>query len=357
VDAQLPDWLVTALREDRKSLFRMDALRALFYTAVAAGLLWAITKKKLQVQTATIVLAVVCAVDIFLLSRRFLDKDKFQDDPSAQYFAATVADKWLMENRKPGERVLNLIGTVSQQGINPQAPFNEARTSYYHESIGGYHGAKMRRYQDVIDRFLMDDLVTVVQTIQTGSRDFSDAQLLNMLNARYFLAGNDARSVVTNQAAFGHAWTVDSVAYADTPEAVLSAMEQVDLRTVAVVHTQEFKPAMPVGVGTISQTSRTPNKLVYDATISGGNALVVFSEVYYKQGWKGFVDGKEVPVNRANYILRAMEVPEGKHTVELVFKPESYGRTSGLMAVSSGLILLVFVGGLVAIFKERLSGN
>ncbi|MEQ9230197.1 MAG: hypothetical protein RIF46_05900 [Cyclobacteriaceae bacterium] len=233
----------------------------------------AIHKDKLKTQFALLLLVGIVLIDVVSLSKRFLNKDNFQEDPAENYFRATGADEYIMSNAAPGERVLNLIN-----------PWNEARTSYYHESIGGYHGAKMRRYQDLVDNYLGSEANQAITKLQNGRRDFSDLKILNMLNAKYLVAGNQKEAVITNPSAFGNTWVASDVVKAQNPSDVMNQLGSIDPRKTAVVDLNEADPKFG-GQGTIALTERTPNKLVYTANISNGTALGIFSEVYYPKSW------------------------------------------------------------------------
>lgn len=333
IDAQLPDWLIGAIRDDRKSLFRMDVMRALFFTILATVVLWSIHKEKLKLQTGLVLLFVLVVVDAALLSKRFLTKDNFSDDPSTAYFRANPSDQVILSSKKPGDRVLNL-----------QNPWNEARTSYHHESVGGYHGAKMRRYQDLIDRYLFNENNQAITNLQAGSSDFAGLKVTNMLNTRFFLAGPQKEAVLENPFAYGPAWIVSSVKNVKNPDEEIESLASTDLKSIAVIDQSKFNDVQSGGSGTIQLVSKTPNKLVYTVDVSGGTALALLSEIYYPHGWKAFIDGKEARILRANYVLRALEIPQGKHEITFEFAPESYAKMGMVNMICSLLILVGFVG-------------
>lgn len=333
IDAQLPEWLVGALRDDRKVLFRMSVLRALVFTGLAFLVLWAIYKDKLKTHVAVTILIAIVVLDIVPLSKRFLNKDNFENDPKEAYFRTTGADQFILENAKPGERVLNL-----------RNPWNDGRTSYYHESIGGYHGAKMRRYQDLIDAYLAVQSNQVIQKLQNGNADFSDLKVLNMLNTKFLVAGDQKNAVLINDFATGNAWTVQDVVEVKSPDEAIEKLGTIDPKTTAVLNASEFPKVEVSGSGSVQLTDRTPNKLVYKANITGGETLAVFSEVYYPKSWVATIDGQEVDILRVDYILRALQVPEGQHDIVFEFKPKSFATTNIIMMVCSMLILLGFIG-------------
>ena len=341
VDEQLPEWLVEAIRDDRKSLFRQDVIRGLIFTLLAGGILLAAKTDRLKGQAASIVLIALVMIDMLALTHRFLNEDNFSESPSEEYFKTTAADQLILETAKPGERVLNL-----------QNPWNEARTSYYHESIGGYHGAKMRRYQDLIDAYLYNQHNSVITKLQAGSNDFKDLQVLNMLNAKFLTFGPQKENVLQNPHAFGNAWIAASMKEVNSPQEAIDALAQTDLKTTAVINASQFQ-AKSGGVGSIQLIDKNPNKITYTATISSGHGLAVFSEIYYPKGWIATIDGEEAPILRANYVLRALEIPAGQHQVVFEFKPDSYSVSNSVMKICSLLVFLLFGGGVFLAIKQE----
>ena len=335
MDAQLPEWLVDAIRDDRKMLLRKDAFRALIFTLLVAGMLWAYHKEMLQSKVLLPLLGLLIVADILPLSKRFLNKDRFQDRPQATFFQPTAADNWIMENAQPGERVLNL-----------QNPWNEARPSYFHESIGGYHGAKLHRYQDLVDHYLAEQSNEVITKLQAGSRDFSTLHVLNMLNTKYLVAGPQREAVLTNPSAFGNAWFVSEVVKANNPDEVMETLRITNLQKTAVINSSEFPDVDSGGSGSINLTSKSPNQVSYQVSIEGEAALAIFSEIYYPKGWSVSIDGKEGKIIRANYVLRALEIPEGDHEIIFKFAPKSYATTNSVMMICSILIIVGFVSSL-----------
>ena len=254
-----------------------------------------------------------------------------------QQIVPTTADKEILADKgEPGYRVFNL--TVS--------PFNDATTSYFHRSVGGYHGAKLSRYQDLIDRYLSN----------------GDEQVLDMLNTRYLIVPGDdgTPQVVRRTTAFGAAWFVDSLLEASTPREEIELLGQVNLRTTAVVAEsareamQGFRPAKEDSLATarITLTEYRPNRLVYEYS-APREAMALFSEIYYDKGWRAFVDGQEAPYFRADYLLRAMLLPEGDHTVEWRFRAPGWGAAETVTGICSALILLGAVAALLLSLRRR----
>lgn len=337
IDEQLPGWLVTSLREDRASLLRKDAFRALFFIIAFSGVLWMFIKKKWSSKLTIGLILVILFVDVFLLSKRFLKSESFVKSPVASYFKPTGADKYLNNVAKDGERVLNL-----------QNPFNEARTSYYHESVGGYHGAKIRRYQDLIERAIGQEMNQLIGKLQNGQRDFTGIPAINMLNTKYLLAGNTRESVLENPNALGNAWVVNSIKAASNPDEELTMTANLNPSQQAIIDQSKFDiPNLnPDAKGSVTIKERSPNQIIYEAKVTG-DALAVFSEIYFQKGWKAFVNGSETEILRANYVLRALPLSSGNHEIKFTFAPQSYFLGNTIMLISSILVLLLFAGALL----------
>jgi hypothetical protein len=341
IDSQLPDWLVGAIKEDRQSLLVKDTLRALMFVAIFVGMIWAVMKQKIKSSYILFGLVLLIFIDEFTLSNRFLGKEKFVNSPVEEFFKPTEANKVLMASTAAGDRVLNL-----------QNPFNENRTSYFNESIGGYHGAKIRRYQDLIDYCIQSETQRAVQTLQSQSLNFADLQVLNMLNTKFMYAGADRNAVFSNNFANGNAWIVSDVVPVNSADEEIALVCSIDTKTQALVDITKFELPQANGDGVIVLKEKTPNKLSYSANVNGGNALAVFSEIYYPKGWIANIDGEETNILRANYILRALEIPQGNHEIVFEFKPKSYFIGNTIMLISSILVLIAFVFGLVIEIKS-----
>lgn len=334
IDSQLPDWFIDAVREDRQSLLIKDGLRALMFIVAFAIVIWALIKKRVKTSQIMLGLVFLVFIDSFSLSKRFLNKEKFEKAPTEAFFQMTEADRAIASQALYGERVLNL-----------QNPFNENRTSYFHESLGGYHGAKIRRYNDLIDYCIQSELQTAFQTLQSQSMDFSGLPVLNMLNTKFLYAGTQANAVFPNRYANGNAWTVSRIIPVNSPDEEIAQVCSIDSKNEALMDQSKFDLPQVSGSGTIVLTEKTPNKVSYSANINGAAALGIFSEIYYPAGWTASIDGNEAKILRANYVLRALEIPEGNHEIIFEFKPSTYYTGNSVMLVSSLLVLLAFIGG------------
>ncbi|MFC6222669.1 YfhO family protein [Hymenobacter artigasi] len=323
--------LLGALRADRADLLRNDVWRGLLFIGAALGVLYFHLKGQLKVMPAAAIMVVLVLVDLWGVDKRYLGDNKFQRETIAEEFQPSPADQLILQDKDLSYRVLNV-----------QNPFNEAQTSYFHKSIGGYHGAKLRRYQDLIERQISNN----------------NQQVLNMLNMRYLITGDAKQPVQRNPGALGNAWFVSEVKPVASPDAEMAALSTISPATEAVVDASKFPQqkaaTYDIAGSNIALTNYSPDELKYryNATQAG---LVVFSEIYYADGWQAFIDGKPVPHIRADYVLRALQVPAGAHTIEFKFEPKSYavGNTVSLVASIALLLVLVGTGVYVARRRER----
>jgi hypothetical protein len=269
-------------------------------------------------------------IDLGLVDRRHFNYDNFVRNPARSMITATEADTYITEQSNPHDRVLNL----------QVSPFQDGTTSYFHASIGGYHAAKVKRYQDIIDRRLSPEINALVTNLQSGQKDFSGTAALNMLNTRFVLAGPTPNAVIENPQALGSAWLVQNVKKVNSPDEEIAALDNTNLANTAVVDVSKFEVSDPYNAsGTLRLVSAEPNEMVYEAQVPG-QSLAVFSEVYYPEGWTATIDEQEVPILRANYILRALEVPAGEHTIRFRFAPRSYRIGNAVTVFTSGLLVV-----------------
>lgn len=332
-DAELPTWFRTALRNDRMDLLRSDAWRSFWFAVVTGGVLFAVARKWLKEYFLAIGLTVLVLMDLTFVDKRYLTKDNFQRKRSTT-FELTGASQAIL-NDKDYYRVYNLQGGM-----------NDAETSYYHNSIGGYHGAKLRRYQDLVDSCIYKQTQQMIAGLRAGTLDFSTLGVLNMLNIRYIMYGAESGNVIPNQQANGPAWFVGSVEEVNSPSEELARVCEINSRTTAVIDKSKFAAwgsANTDSLATVQLTSHQPGTMKYETNSSSGG-LVVFSEIYYPKGWVAFIDGKESPLLRVNYVLRGMTVPSGKHTVEMRFEPKPYMVGNKVTMASSWILLLIVAG-------------
>jgi hypothetical protein len=336
---------MTSLEDVRIAIFRADALRSLLFVVAAAALVLAFSYGKIKTVWVLAGIALLVIADMTLVNQRYLNNDNFVrarqvDTP----FAPMPADRQILQDKDPDFRVLDLT----------KSTFNDASCSYFHKSIGGYHGAKLQRYQDLIEHYIQAEIGTITKTFSGQGMTFEkildmfkELQILGMLNTRYIIYSPDAQPLF-NTSAFGHAWMVNDFKLVKNADEEIAALGKNDLTQTAIVdekfsdqlNGKEFKTDR---AATISLVSYAPNHLVYQFD-SHADQMLVFSEIYYNKGWKAFIDGKESPYFRANYVLRAMVVPGGKHSIEFKFEPRVWVIGEMISFAASLLLLLLLLG-------------
>jgi Bacterial membrane protein YfhO len=340
IDGQLPDWLINPLMADRKSLLQADAFRSFIFILLAAAAIFAAIKSKIKLSIAYLLIVTLVLVDLWTVDKRYLNEEKFVRNARRGYFTATEADKAILNDKDLDYRVFNLIN-----------PWNDARTSYYHKSLGGYHGAKIRRYQDLIDRCLANEHQQIISSLQESGTLPSTMAVVNMLNTKYLVAGPSAQAVIPNTQANGNAWTVSTIQLVNNPDEELDATCQINTKSSAVVDRSKFplNKSSYSGSGMVNLVNYQPNELKYKADLTG-DAFVVFSEIFYPEGWQATIDGTPATIVRANYILRSLEVPAGDHEIVFSFKPKVYGYGNAVTTASSIVLLLLVLGTLLIEF-------
>lgn len=341
--------LVKVLKEDRAVLAMSSALKSAFLIAAAAGVLWMYINNKLKVKYLVPAIALLVAIDILPVALNYMsgkdhDNAELNDYVDASEYDVTFeprdVDKAIMQDPDPYYRVLDLSGDV----------YNDAKQAYFHKCIGGYHPAKMESYQDLIERHM--------------SRGFNE-EVLNMLNTKYIIVGRDDRpQVIPNPNACGNAWFVDEIKWVETAEEEINALKAQNLgdtvklpggfepRKTAVIRTT-FKGqlgGLVPGKDSTAMVKLTSYGLD-DLSFKSSNmreGLAVFSDIYYSKGWQAYVDGKETPIVKVNYVLRGIRVPAGQHSIEFHFRPASFYNSRKVAVAGSALIMLL-IG--VSIYK------
>lgn len=344
----LPPWFVNALADDRESLLRSDAFRSFVFISLAFVLLFFELWNKLSPVIFYSLFTAITFIDIAVVDARYFTKDEYKRKRENTVFVATEADQEILKD-KSYYRVLNL---------DLNSIWLEARTSYFHNSIGGYHAVKLRRYQDLFDSCLSREINEFIQDASAGRMSFSKYGVMNMLNAKYLVFGGGRDNIIPNSGALGNGWFVSEVATVKSPTEELERICTIDTRQTAVVDGSKFTIS-DVGfdsAATIKILDRTPNYLKYESQ-SQASGFAVFSEIYYPKGWVAHIDGKETEIVRANYVLRALSIPAGKHTVEFTFKPDAYVIGNKITMISSWLMLLVVIGSIGWNFKNGKTGN
>ena len=339
-ETTLPDslsWLKDAMIDDRKTMLRADALRSFLLIAGGFALLWFYLKDKIKLNYLLAGLALLFIVDQIPVDTRYLGSQNFETRRSSENtFAPTAADEAIMQDKD-----LNLTVSI----------FNDASTSYHHKSIGGYSGVKMKRYQELIESSLMDEINALITSLRTVS-SWEEAEgvmknlnALNMLNTRYIIIDPSALPL-KNSYADGNAWLVDKVRLVENAEAELEAIKTINPSEEAVVD-RRFSDLVTLTntsgspADTIFLTAYEPNLLTYSAELST-DRVAVFSEIYYKYGWQAYVDDQPVDHFRTDYVLRGMQLPAGNHTVTFRFEPASY-KTGNRVSLAGSVVLLALL--------------
>lgn len=350
---RFPDWYTECMIKDRKALLQGDALRSLIFILLGMALVfWYIRTKDREkiLKYVMIGLTVLVLVDMWQIDKRYLSDINFLN-PSAhakQSFPKTPVDEAILKDKSMSYRVLNLMN-----------PFQESRTSYFHKSIGGYHAAKLGRYQDLIDRRLSPEMMSLIScpTIDSLQNTLKNCPSLNMLNTKYIIY-NTGQPPIVNPSAYGNAWFIDSYRFVNTPDEEMAALETLDPRSEAVFD-RKFEENLkglqivPDSTASIVMTSYAPDILEYKST-SQKEGLAVLSEIYYPYGWKAYIDGQRVPISRADWILRAIVIPAGEHQIKLVFDPDEVKICGTVTTIMSGLLMLLAVGGIVFYLYRKL---
>lgn len=338
--------LVSNMTEMREAIVASDAWRSFFIIVIGCVLLFLYQQQKLKASLMVAGVTLLCLADMWTVNKRYLNDDLFvPKSQRTEAFVKTQADEIILQDTAQNYRVLNFVGF-------PGNTFNENNTAYWHKSVGGYHAAKLRRYQEMIDHHIMPEMeATYREVAQASGRmdsvDASKFRVLNMLNTKYFIfpADKDGQPVpVVNPYAYGNAWFVDRVQYVKDANEEIAALNTVVPTETAVVDAK-FKDALTGwseghkdAESVVQLTSYEPNRLTYHVSSAKGG-VVVFSEIYYP-GWQATIDGAPVDIARADYILRAMHVPSGSHTIEMWFEPQSIRVTETIAYVALALLVI-----------------
>lgn len=328
--------IIQAVKELRLSMVSSDALRSLLFVILGTGLVWAYVKgvyKNVYVMVGGVLL--ICLTDLYTVDKRYVDTENFTESQEAA-FEPNAADIEILKDKDPNFRVFDTYG------------FGDARSSYFHKTIGGYHAAKLTRYNDLIDK-----------QISKGNK-----QVLNMLNTKYIIGlatneqgqpvadelGNPMWIAERNPEALGNAWWVNEIKYVDSDDAEMSALDNFDASTTAVANKEYAKQLGQISqsdsTAFVKETSYAPNKLVYKSGSKTGG-VAVFSEIYFPWGWTATIDGKEVPIARVNYVLRALKVPAGDHEIVFTFNPRSLVVTDSISVAAVICIYLLLACGIL----------
>lgn len=346
--------ILANLGEIRAELVSSDALRSFIIIGIGCSLLWLYASGKLRSSLTIAGITILCLADMWGVNKRYLNDAQFVPHSiRTETFTKTNTDELILQDTSLDYRVLNFATST----------FDDNNTSYWHKSVGGYHPAKLRRYQEMIEHHISPEMQTAYKAIATagGEMDSVDAnkfRVLNMLNTKYFIfpAGQQRQTVpILNPHAYGNAWFVNKVQYVNNANEEIDALDSIIPTETAVVDarfkdvlkgaTESYKDSL----SSICLTSYAPNRLTYE-TNNAQDGIAVFSEIYYPDGWHVTIDGQPAELARADYILRTMYVPAGQHTIEMRFDPTSLHVTEG---IAYGALALLVIGIIVAVLIAK----
>lgn len=334
--------IVNALKAERKSMYMSSFFRALFFAALVLGLLYAYLKNILKPLAIVIIFTAINSIDLLVYDNHYLNADNFVDSDSyqAENFTPSAADNQILQDKDPHYRVYNLSADI----------FNDAITSYFHRSVGGYHPAKLRIYQDVIETQL--------------SKSPMNMDVLNMLDTKYLIVPAQQQqqqqaqgvSVYTNDEALGAAWFIKHINYVNGPVEEIKALNHFGPKDTVIID-ESLKNIAGVNPSTDSaaviKLESYDNDVIKYSTNAASPQFAVFSEIYYPAGWNAYVDGKQTPYAKVNYALRGMPVPAGKHEIVFKFEPSSYYTGQKLIYVGNVLFYIAIAGAVFALWKQR----
>lgn len=345
-EAEYPQQLIAALKEDRASLATESALKSAIYIALAGGLIWAFLKDKIKANILVIGIGALVAVDLLSVATHYLNSENYQEPADfEQVFQPRPVDQQVLQDKDPYYRVLDLT----------RSTYNDAIQCYFHKCIGGYSPAKLEIYQDLIDVHM--------------SRQFN-AQVLNMLNTKYIIFNNNNTPVAqVNKDANGNAWFVEEIKWAQNADEEILSMNApalgdttqianpFDSKKTAVVREHFRKELGGFSFGKDSNAKVVLTKYgLNDLSFQSSNSkdgFAVFSDIYYEKGWEAYIDGKQVPILRANYVLRALRVPAGEHKIEFHFRPKTYEIGENIAMISSLLIYGLIITAIIMLVKGK----
>ena len=346
-------FLKDTLPPDRQSLLRSDAFRSLVFIILGAFVLWSFVKGFLKKNVSIALLAFFILIDLFPVAKRYLNDDNFESKRPTQLVQKTPADEAILQD-KSQFRILDATVDI----------FNDATPSYFHKNIGGYHAAKLRRYQELINMQLTGEIGKLfgafgsATTAESITPVFDSLRVMNMLNMKYVIYNKQAPPLV-NPYHNGNAWFVNNIRIAQDANEEMKLLGEIDTRHELVID-KSLASALPSKItpdstAKISLKSYAPNHLIYSVDTKT-DQVAVFSEIYYDKGWKATIDGKEVPYTRVNYLLRAMPLKAGSYDVEFRFAPGSYSTGNLLALISSVLLIIGLATYLFLFFRKKKSG-
>jgi len=336
---------IEALKSDRKTLYSADLARSGFLVLICAGMLWLVLKNKLAQNTAIIIIGIVMIGDLFFVDKKYVNAENFVNASQVDIpFEASAADQQILQD-KSDFRVYDIQGRL------------QGKSSYFHKTVGGYSAVRPRRFEELFKYQIDKDLPAVVQSTNEKTLTFTkNSPVLDLLNVKYVIIPVESGEVpLVNPYANGNAWFVNNVKTVASADDEMKSLDKIDSKNTAVVNTKEFpnlnlpQTLVKDSTATITLKSYNSNTLKYESD-NANAGVAVFSEMYYKKGWNVFIDGKKADHFRADYVLRAMQVPAGKHTIEFKFEPEVV-KTGGTIALASSVGMLFLIAG--GLYVER----
>jgi uncharacterized membrane protein YfhO len=311
-----------------------------------ATALFFVVRNQLKSVYAFAAVALLTVGDLWFVGKRYLNYETFSKSPSNEIFTASDADKLILKDQEANFRVINLLN-----------PFNEAVTSYYHKSVGGYFAVKMRRYQDLIEYYLQTETENSINDLRkNGHVDFEKMKVLNMLNTKYFKFGGSAKNVVQNTSAYGNAWFVHNLKAVNSPDEEMKTLGTENLRNTAIFDQNKNKISKTTfaadSTASVKLISYKPDEVIYESN-STQDGFVVFSEIWYP-AWQADIDGKSADIKSVNYVLRGLEIPAGKHKIRFHFESETYKNGNLITMFASNAAVLAI---LAALFLEFLKSK
>ncbi|KUJ55034.1 YfhO family protein [Chryseobacterium aquaticum] len=358
----LPPFLLDYLTDERFKLFRIDAIKALIYVGITATVLFFSLKQKINQNFALIIIGAVSLFDLWTVNKRYLNDENYVDKIFAEnpfqtegsdYLAEKVGDNPNLQSILASIPVNKTLETIAEKDKKHYRVYNqvlgvtsETNTSYFKSSIGGYHAVKLRRYDDLLNEYISN-----VDSVKTP-------KILNLLNTKYMVFGNPQEpQVVPNPNANGNAWFVSDLKFVNTPNEEIKSIGTIDSKKTAVINASDKayfngKQVQADSTASINLTKYEANELEFKSQ-SKTPQLAVFSEIYYPHGWKMFVDEKEVPYIKADYLLRAVHVPAGEHSIRMVFEPKVIATGKWISLLCFGLFILLSAGGIYFIYRRK----
>lgn len=358
----LPPFLLDYLVDERFSMFRTDAIKALLYVGITVAVLFFVLKQKLNQNIALVIIGLVSLFDLWTVNKRYLNDDNYVDKIFAEnpfqtegsdYLAEKVGDNANLQSILASIPVNKTLETIAENDKKHYRIYNqvlgttsETNTSYFKASIGGYHAVKLRRYDDLLNKYIVQP-----DSIKTP-------KILNLLNTKYMIFGNPGEpQVVPNPKANGNAWFVSDLKFVNTPDEEIKYIGEIDSKKTAVINASDKsyfdnRPVQADSTATINLTKYEANELEFKSQ-SKTPQLAVFSEIYYPHGWKVFVDEKEVPYIKADYLLRAVHVPAGNHHIKMIFEPQVIETGKWISLLCFGLFVILSAFGIFWLNKKK----